>query len=219
MGGFRYPSFTFQVSGPSALQRVKNWCHEFKSKGGRGECPLWSQPILDPAPWSDPFHLGCVQVDLSCSCVSQELFRQARQSSTEAPLDLSLLAVTKWALGGESAEVHLIAVKHLANHLLTWTLSPWEAFERWCCYHPTLHGPLLPHSSYILKGTLVRANVIHVTQWNRIGHWSNYFRFRHLLFPLSYYLGSCQRTNLLFPLHSGLSAGSRTSLPSASRSV
>lgn len=58
-------------------------------------------------------------MDLSCSCVSQELFRQARQSSTEAPLDLSLLAVTKWALGGESAEVHLVAVKHLANHLLT----------------------------------------------------------------------------------------------------
>lgn len=44
MGGFRYPSFTFQVSGPSALQKVKNWCHEFKSKGGRGNahCDLSS---------------------------------------------------------------------------------------------------------------------------------------------------------------------------------
>lgn len=26
----------------------------------------------------------------------------------------------------------------LANHLLTWTLFPWE---RWCCYHPTATSP------------------------------------------------------------------------------
>lgn len=46
-----------------------------------------------------------------------------------------------------------------------------------------LDAPLLPHPAYVLKGTLVWANVTHVTQWNRIGHCSNYFRFPHLLFP------------------------------------
>jgi len=55
---------------------------------------------------------------------SQELFRQASQPSTGAAPDLSLSAVTKRALGYESPEVHLVAVKHLANHLLMATLSP-----------------------------------------------------------------------------------------------
>lgn len=178
-------------------------------------------PVWVPFPALTHFQLGCMQVDLSCSPCPLGLFRQSRLN----PAQKLLLTFLFWLLLLNG----LFGVNQQRCTLLQFNIWPTLC---WCKLFPLqkclkdnvaivqlLCAPLLPHPDYILKGTFVWANVIHVTQWNRIGHCINYFRSSHLLFPLSYYLGSWQCTSSLLPLHSGIAAGSRRSLPSASRSV
>lgn len=208
----------FTFLDPSASQRAKNWCCELKSNGGGNAHSDLSSSWV-PFPALTCLHLGCVQVDLSRSPFSQELLRQARQPSTDAALDLSLLAVTKWVLGGESAEVPLIAVKHLANQLLTWALSPWEVSERWCCCHPTATCPPPATSCLRPQGHPCARKCHSCNPVKQDWPLQQLFLFPPPPFPLSHITWAPVSAPTCYSLYSGLAAGSRTSLPSASRSV
>lgn len=139
---------------------------------GRGKKTLKSPAVISAQfPALPRLHPGCERVELWHCPARVNLWDCSGRA------DLALLAVLSGSLGQDHPLCPCPSV-----------LTP-RTCER-CSRDDVAVAP--PHPADALKDTLVRANATHVNQQRRIGPDSNYFRFPHLLLPVSNYPGSCQ---------------------------